>query len=110
MYIRSTSGHMEFRPSEHLMTAATKSSSLRPTSFDRSSHDGALVPSKITDTKEQLLDAMQEGLEVLHNITDVFIPLMKDFHLFFFFWGQVKTNMGVTQNYVRRNSYWEGER
>ena len=61
---------------------------------------GALVPSKVVDTEGQLLDALQEGSEVLQNITDMFAPLMKDFHIFFF-WEQEKTNMGVTQDYVR---------
>lgn len=64
---------------------------------------GALVPSKIVDTEGQLLDAMQEGSEVLQNITDMFVPLMKDFHIFFF-WEQEKTNMGVTYDYVRQCS------
>ena len=60
---------------------------------------GALVPSKMVDTQGQLLDAMQEGSEVLQNITDMFVPLMKDFHIFFF-WEQEKTSMGITQDYV----------
>lgn len=64
---------------------------------------GALVPSKIVDTEGQLLNAMQEGSEVLQNITDMFVPLMKDFHIFFF-WEQEQTSMGVTQDYVRRCS------
>ncbi|KAF6228261.1 hypothetical protein HO133_007991 [Letharia lupina] len=64
---------------------------------------GALVPSKILDTEGQLLDAVQEGSEVLQNITDMFVPLMKDFHIFFF-WEQEKTNMGVTQDYVVEES------
>lgn len=59
-----------------------------------------LVPSKIVDTEGQLLDALPEGSEVLQNITDVFVPLMKDFRIFFF-WEQEKTNMRVTQDYVR---------
>ena len=61
---------------------------------------GSLVPSKIVDTEGQLLDVLQEGSEVLQNITDMFVPLMKDFHVFFF-WEQEKTNMGFTQDYVR---------
>lgn len=61
---------------------------------------GSLVPSEIVDTEGQLLDALQEGSEVLQNITDMFVPLMKDFHVFFF-WEQEKTNMGFTQDYVR---------
>lgn len=64
---------------------------------------GALIPSKVMDTEGQLLDALQEGSEVLQNITDVFAPLMKDFHIFFF-WEQEKTNMGLTQDYVRTSS------
>ncbi|CAD6571967.1 MAG: hypothetical protein ASARMPREDX12_004838 [Alectoria sarmentosa] len=64
---------------------------------------GALVPSKIVDTEGQLLNAMQEGSGVLQNITDVFGPLMKDFHIFFF-WEQEQTSMGITQDYVRRCS------
>jgi protein SERAC1 len=63
---------------------------------------GTLVPSKVVDTEGQLLDAMQEGSEVLQNITDMFVPLIKDFHIFF--WEQEKTNMGVTQDYVRQSS------
>jgi len=64
---------------------------------------GALIPSKIVDTEGQLLDALQEGSEVLQNITDLFAPLMKDFHIFFF-WEQEKTNMGLTQDYVCTSS------
>jgi hypothetical protein len=64
---------------------------------------GALVPSKVVDTQGQLLDALQEGSEVLQNITDMFVPLMKNFHIFFF-WEQEKTNMGVTQDYVHQSS------
>ena len=64
---------------------------------------GALVPSKIVDTEGQLLDALQEGSEVLQNITDMFAPLMKDFHIFFF-WEQEKTDMGFSQDYVRSST------
>lgn len=64
---------------------------------------GALVPSKVVDTEGQLLDALREGSEVLQNITDMFVLLMKTFHIFFF-WEQEKTNMGVTQDYVHQSS------
>ncbi|MCJ1354518.1 MAG: hypothetical protein MMC33_004507 [Icmadophila ericetorum] len=64
---------------------------------------GALVPSKVVDTEGQLLNALQEGSEVLQNITDLFVPLMKNFHIFFF-WEQQKTNMGVTQDYIVEES------
>jgi hypothetical protein len=33
---------------------------------------GALVSSKVVDIKGQLLDALQEGSEVLQNIPDIF--------------------------------------
>ncbi|MCJ1283103.1 hypothetical protein MMC26_002430 [Xylographa opegraphella] len=64
---------------------------------------GALVPSKVLDTDGQLINALEEGSEVLQNITDMFVPLMKNFHIFFF-WEQVKTNMGITQDYVVEES------
>ena len=60
----------------------------------------ALVPSKVWDTNGQLLDALQEGSETLQNITDMFVPLMKNFRIHFF-WEQVKTDFGVSQDYVR---------
>lgn len=60
----------------------------------------ALVPSKVLDTDGQLLDALQEGSEVLQNITDVFAPLMKNFRIYFF-WEQEKTDFGTTRGYVR---------
>ena len=42
------------------------------------------LPKKIVDTDSQLLHALQEGSEVLQNITDQFAPLMKRFRVFFF--------------------------
>ena len=60
---------------------------------------GAMVPAKVLDTEGQLLDALREGSETLQNVTDAFVPLMKQFRVFFF-WEQVKTGMGVTQDYV----------
>lgn len=67
----------------------------------------ALVPSKVWDTSGQLLDALQEGSETLQNITDMFVPLMKNFRVHFF-WEQVKTDFGVGLDYVR--SYTAGPR
>ena len=61
---------------------------------------GALVTSKIVDTEGQLLDALQEGSEVLQKITDMFAPLMNEFRLFFF-WKQEKTDIEFSQDYVR---------
>ena len=62
----------------------------------------ALVPSKVCDTDGQLLDALKEGSEVLQNITDMFVPLMKNFRIYFF-WEQEKTDLGYARDYVRRS-------
>jgi len=59
----------------------------------------ALTPSKVVDTNGQLVDALLEGSEVLQNITDMFVPLMKNFRVYFF-WEQEKTNLGATLAYV----------
>lgn len=61
----------------------------------------AVIPSKVWDTDGQLIDALKEGSETLQNITDQFAPLMKRFHIFFF-WEQEKTNMGGSWKYVSR--------
>ena len=58
-----------------------------------------LTPRKILDTDSQLLGALEKGSETLQNITDHFAPLMKHFHIFFF-WEQQKTDMGYTKDYV----------
>lgn len=59
----------------------------------------ALTPSRVADTDSQLADALEEGSEVLQNITDMFVPLMKSFRIFFF-WEQEKTNFGTSFAYV----------
>ena len=59
----------------------------------------ALMPSKIWDTDGQLLDALQEGSETLQNVTDMFVPLMKNFRIYFF-WEQEKTDFGTQKSYV----------
>ncbi|ORY14148.1 ribonuclease-like protein p/mrp subunit [Clohesyomyces aquaticus] len=59
----------------------------------------ALTPSKIADTNSQLADALLEGSEVLQNITDMFVPLMKNFRVYFF-WEQLKTDLGATIAYI----------
>ena len=61
---------------------------------------GAVVSSKVVDTNGQLLDALGRGSEALQNITDMFVPLMKHFRVFFF-WEQEKTDLGFTMDYVR---------
>ncbi len=59
-----------------------------------------MTPSKICDTNGQLLEALRPGSEALRNITDMFVPLMKRFRIYFF-WEQEKTDLGTTQDYVR---------
>ncbi|KAJ3579479.1 hypothetical protein NPX13_g1089 [Xylaria arbuscula] len=46
-----------------------------------------------------LLDALREGSEVLQEITDNFVPLMKDIRIYFF-WEQEKTNLGYKLDYI----------
>ena len=60
----------------------------------------ALVPSNVVATQGQLLEALREGSEVLQNVTDTFVPLMRNFRISFF-WEQEKMNFGVTRDYVR---------
>ena len=59
-----------------------------------------LLPSKLVDTDSQLLEALKTGSEVLQEITDNFVPLMKRFRIYFF-WEQEKTDLGVKWDYVR---------
>jgi hypothetical protein len=61
-----------------------------------------MVPSKVWDTDGQLVDALREGSETLQNITDQFAPLIKKFHIYFF-WEQEKTDLGTTKGYVSPN-------
>jgi len=58
-----------------------------------------LAPSKVWDTNGQLLEALREGSEILQNITDQFVPIMKQFRIYFF-WEQEKTDMKTTKDYV----------
>jgi len=58
-----------------------------------------VAPSRVWDTDGQLVDALKEGSETLQNITDQFAPLMKRFHVYFF-WEQEKTNLGTSWGYV----------
>ncbi|MCJ1309136.1 hypothetical protein MMC25_002791 [Agyrium rufum] len=60
---------------------------------------GALAPSVVWDTDGQLLDSLNEGSETLQNITDMFVPLMRNFRIFFF-WEQEKTDFGARKDYV----------
>lgn len=59
----------------------------------------ALVPSKIWDTNDQLLAALEEGSETLQNTSDQFAPLMKYFCIYFF-WEQEKTDLKFKRDYV----------
>ena len=78
----------------------------------RESHRTAatMMPKKILDTNDQLLNALRAGSETLQNITDQFAPLMKNLRVYFF-WEQEKTDLGYTRDYVRcyRSSLEESE-
>ncbi|KAL9013887.1 MAG: hypothetical protein Q9173_001434 [Seirophora scorigena] len=58
-----------------------------------------MVPSKAFDTDGQLLEALQEGFEILQNVTDMFAPPMKNYRIYFFR-EQQKTDFGTTHKYV----------
>ncbi|KAK8135862.1 hypothetical protein PG984_003802 [Apiospora sp. TS-2023a] len=60
----------------------------------------SLLPSKIVDTDSRLINALKDGSEILQEITDNFQPKMKRFNIFFF-WEQVKTDLGAKYDYVR---------
>ncbi|KAK7911395.1 hypothetical protein PG985_013876 [Apiospora marii] len=59
----------------------------------------SLLPSKIIDTDSRLINALKDGSEILQEITDNFQPKMKRFNIFFF-WEQVKTDLGAKYDYV----------
>ncbi|KAL2039297.1 hypothetical protein N7G274_007965 [Stereocaulon virgatum] len=59
----------------------------------------AVVPKKVLNTDDQLLNALKKSSETLHNITDRFTPLMKRFDIYFF-WEQEKTHLPHTTAYV----------
>ena len=48
-----------------------------------------------------LLNALAKNSETLQNVTDEFAPLVKQFHIYFF-WEGVKTDIGSTKGYVVR--------
>lgn len=62
----------------------------------------ALVPRKLLDTSDQLLNPLRPYSETLQNITDQFAPLMKNLRVYFF-WEQEKTDLVYTRDYVRFN-------
>jgi hypothetical protein len=53
--------------------------------------------------ESRLLSLIEEGSEVLKTITGHFAPLMKQFHIFFF-WEQVPTNFGKRTGFVVEES------
>lgn len=63
----------------------------------------SFIPSKVIDTDSQLLSALKDGSEILQEITDNFQPKMKRFHVFFF-WEQLKTDLGAKYDYVSSSS------
>lgn len=63
----------------------------------------SLIPSKVIDTDSQLLNALKNGSEILQEITDNFQPKLKRFSVFFF-WEQLKTDLGAKYDYVSSSS------
>jgi hypothetical protein len=62
-----------------------------------------VTPSKLLETDGQLLEALEEGSETLQNVTDIFVPLMKHFRIYFF-WEQHKSDLGTTKDYIVEES------
>ncbi|KAI0860439.1 Alpha/Beta hydrolase protein [Xylaria cubensis] len=57
------------------------------------------LPRRFGRVDRGLVKALEEESETLQNITDYFTPLMKDFHIHFF-WEQEKTDLKYTKDYV----------
>lgn len=58
----------------------------------------SLFPKKILETDSSLLNALEEGSEVLQNITDQFATLMPRFRIFFS-WEQERTTLPLGDSY-----------
>ncbi|KAI1323341.1 hypothetical protein F5Y16DRAFT_347378 [Xylariaceae sp. FL0255] len=57
------------------------------------------VPRRFMRVEKGLVKALQEESETLQNISDYFIPLMKEFCIHFF-WEQEKTDMKYSKAYI----------
>ncbi|KAK9788187.1 putative Cytochrome P450 [Seiridium cardinale] len=57
------------------------------------------VPKRAAKFEKVLVAALKEESETLQNITDFFVPLMKHFHIAFF-WEQEKTDLKYTKDYI----------
>lgn len=60
----------------------------------------AVMPKKVVDTNNSLVDALKENNETLQNIDRQFIQIMSKFHIFFFHEAE-PTDMKGTMEYVR---------
>lgn len=49
--------------------------------------------------ESDLVSALEEESETLQNVTDYFVPLMKNFQIYFF-WEQEKTDLVYTKDYI----------
>ena len=57
------------------------------------------MPKKFLETDSSLVNALEEGSEVLQNITDQFASLMPRFRVFFL-WEQERTALPHTRTYI----------
>ena len=60
-----------------------------------------MVPTLLVLPLSNLLNALAKNSETLQNITDEFAPLVKQFHIYFF-WEGIATDFGATRDYVVR--------
>ena len=58
-----------------------------------------VLPKQIAQFESSLVSALKEESETLQNITDYFVPLMKNFCIYFF-WEEERTNLGHTKDYI----------
>lgn len=57
------------------------------------------IPKKILETDSSLVKALEEDSEILQEITDQFVPLMQNFHIFFF-WEEKRTDLKYKKDYI----------
>jgi hypothetical protein len=58
-----------------------------------------VIPKRFADFELDLIKALEAESETLQNITDHFVPLMDNFHIYFF-WEQEKTDLKYTRAYI----------
>ncbi|KAI9650182.1 hypothetical protein NHQ30_000195 [Ciborinia camelliae] len=66
---------------------------------DREKLANLTMPRKLCQNESTLVSALREESETLQNITDHFVPMMKNFSICFF-WEQQQTDLKYTKDYI----------